>query len=64
MDLKLAGRIAMITGPAKGMGAAITKAFATEGSRWRWSAAIPKQSNRWPEIFDPPEPRRSSCRAT
>jgi NAD(P)-dependent dehydrogenase (short-subunit alcohol dehydrogenase family) len=33
MDLKLAGRIAMITGPAKGMGAAITKAFATEGSR-------------------------------
>ena len=33
MDLKLAGRIAMITGPAKGMGAAITRAFAAEGAR-------------------------------
>jgi 3-oxoacyl-[acyl-carrier protein] reductase len=33
MDLKLTGRIALITGPAKGMGAAITKAFAAEGVR-------------------------------
>ena len=33
MDLQLKGRIAMITGPAKGMGAAITKAFAAEGSK-------------------------------
>jgi NAD(P)-dependent dehydrogenase (short-subunit alcohol dehydrogenase family) len=33
MDLNLAGRVAVITGPAKGMGAAITKAFAAEGSR-------------------------------
>jgi NAD(P)-dependent dehydrogenase (short-subunit alcohol dehydrogenase family) len=33
MELKLDGRIAMITGPAKGMGAAITKAFAAEGAR-------------------------------
>ncbi len=33
MELKLEGRIAMITGPAKGMGAAITKAFADEGAR-------------------------------
>jgi 3-oxoacyl-[acyl-carrier protein] reductase len=33
MDLKLAERVAVITGPAKGMGAAITKAFAAEGSR-------------------------------
>jgi 3-oxoacyl-[acyl-carrier protein] reductase len=33
MDLKLAGRVAVITGPAKGMGAAITKAFAAEGAR-------------------------------
>ena len=31
MDLKLEGRVAMITGPAKGMGAAITMAFALEG---------------------------------
>jgi len=31
MDLQLNGRIAMITGPAKGMGAAITTAFASEG---------------------------------
>jgi NAD(P)-dependent dehydrogenase (short-subunit alcohol dehydrogenase family) len=33
MDLGLNGRVAMITGPAKGMGAAITKAFAAEGAR-------------------------------
>ena len=33
MDLKLDGRIAMITGPAKGMGTAVTMAFAGEGAR-------------------------------
>lgn len=33
MDLKIAGRVAMITGPAKGMGAAITRAFAAEGAK-------------------------------
>jgi len=33
MELQLDGRVAMITGPAKGMGAAITEAFAAEGAR-------------------------------
>jgi NAD(P)-dependent dehydrogenase (short-subunit alcohol dehydrogenase family) len=33
MELGLKGRVAMITGPAKGMGAAISKAFAAEGCR-------------------------------
>ena len=33
MDLQLKGRVAMITGPAKGMGAAITLAFAAEGTK-------------------------------
>jgi NAD(P)-dependent dehydrogenase (short-subunit alcohol dehydrogenase family) len=33
MDLNLKGRVAMITGPAKGMGAAITEAFAAEGAK-------------------------------
>jgi NAD(P)-dependent dehydrogenase (short-subunit alcohol dehydrogenase family) len=33
MDLKLSGRVAVITGPAKGMGAAITRAFAAEGCK-------------------------------
>jgi NAD(P)-dependent dehydrogenase (short-subunit alcohol dehydrogenase family) len=33
MDLQLEGRVAMITGPAKGMGAAITLAFAAEGAK-------------------------------
>jgi len=32
MDLNLSGRVAVITGPAKGMGAAITAAFAAEGA--------------------------------
>lgn len=33
MDLKLTDRVAVITGPAKGMGAVVTKAFATEGCK-------------------------------
>lgn len=33
MDLNLTGRVAVITGPAKGMGAAVTRAFAAEGCR-------------------------------
>ncbi len=32
MELNLSGRVAMITGPAKGMGAAVTAAFAAEGA--------------------------------
>lgn len=33
MNLDLEGRVAIITGPAKGMGAAISRAFAAEGCR-------------------------------
>jgi 3-oxoacyl-[acyl-carrier protein] reductase len=33
MHLQLKGKAGIITGPAKGMGAAITRAFATEGTR-------------------------------
>ncbi|RAI45867.1 SDR family NAD(P)-dependent oxidoreductase [Rhodoplanes roseus] len=33
MNLDLAGRVVMVTGPAKGMGAAISLAFASEGCR-------------------------------
>jgi 3-oxoacyl-[acyl-carrier protein] reductase len=33
MELNLAGRVALITGPAKGMGAAVTLAFAREGCK-------------------------------
>jgi 3-oxoacyl-[acyl-carrier protein] reductase len=33
MDLNLEGRVAVITGPAKGMGAAITQSFAAEGAK-------------------------------
>ncbi|MCX5496147.1 SDR family NAD(P)-dependent oxidoreductase [Kaistia dalseonensis] len=33
MDLSLKGKVAVITGPAKGMGAAISMAFAAEGCR-------------------------------
>jgi len=33
MDLDLKGKVALITGPAKGMGAAVSRAFAAEGCR-------------------------------
>jgi NAD(P)-dependent dehydrogenase (short-subunit alcohol dehydrogenase family) len=33
MDLQLKGRVAIITGPAKGMGTAVTNAFANEGCK-------------------------------
>ncbi|HEY2757108.1 MAG TPA: SDR family NAD(P)-dependent oxidoreductase, partial [Pseudolabrys sp.] len=33
MHLRLKGKAGVITGPAKGMGAAITRAFAMEGTR-------------------------------
>ena len=33
MDLQLGGSVALITGPAKGMGAAVTRSFAAEGCR-------------------------------
>jgi NADP-dependent 3-hydroxy acid dehydrogenase YdfG len=33
MKLSLENRVVVITGPAKGMGAAITRAFAREGSK-------------------------------
>ncbi len=33
MELHLTGKSCLITGPAKGMGAAITRAFAAEGCR-------------------------------
>jgi NAD(P)-dependent dehydrogenase (short-subunit alcohol dehydrogenase family) len=33
MDLGLKGRVAVITGPAKGMGAAVSQAFASEGCK-------------------------------
>jgi NAD(P)-dependent dehydrogenase (short-subunit alcohol dehydrogenase family) len=33
MHLKLDGKVGIITGPAKGMGAAVTRAFAAEGAR-------------------------------
>ncbi|OYY12724.1 MAG: short-chain dehydrogenase, partial [Rhizobiales bacterium 35-68-8] len=33
MDLMLKDRVAVITGPAKGMGASITRAFAAAGCR-------------------------------
>ncbi len=33
MDLNLKGRVVLITGPAKGMGAAVTRAFAAQGCK-------------------------------
>ncbi len=35
MKLSLEDRVVLITGPAKGMGASITHAFAAEAASWR-----------------------------
>jgi NAD(P)-dependent dehydrogenase (short-subunit alcohol dehydrogenase family) len=43
MDLKLAGKIALITGSSRGIGLAAAKAFAAEGSRLMLSARSPEQ---------------------
>ena len=65
MDLGLKGRVAVITGPAKGMGAAISKAFAAEGCKLaligRDTAAIEPVAE---EITRRTAARRSWCRAT
>jgi len=49
VDLKLTGRVAVITGPAKGMGAAITRAFAAEGAH---VALIGRDTNAIAPIAD------------
>ncbi len=64
MELNLNGRVAMITGPAKGMGAAISAAFAAEGAALallgRDHAAIEPVAD---DGQGRPAARPSSCRA-
>jgi 3-oxoacyl-[acyl-carrier protein] reductase len=43
MDLKLAGKVALITGSSRGIGLATAKAFATEGCRIMLSARSAEQ---------------------
>src|SRR5262245_40226370 len=43
MDLKLAGKVALITGSSRGIGLATANAFATEGCRLMLSARSPEQ---------------------
>ena len=64
MDLNLKGRVAVITGPAKGMGAAITMAFAAEGARLALIGRDTRRSSRWRRKRAPPAPKPSWCRAT
>jgi hypothetical protein len=43
MDLKLAGKVALITGSSRGIGLATAKAFAAEGCRLMLSARSAEQ---------------------
>ena len=43
MDLKLAGKIALVTGSSRGIGLATARAFATEGCRLMLSARSAEQ---------------------
>ena len=43
MDLKLTGKVALITGSSRGIGLATAKAFAAEGCRLMLSARSPEQ---------------------
>jgi 3-oxoacyl-[acyl-carrier protein] reductase len=58
MDLKLAGRVAIITGPAKGMGAAITRAFAAEGAHL---ALIGRDTNAIAPVADEVRSKRAQA---
>src|SRR5260370_39178693 len=43
MDLKLVGKVALITGSSRGIGLATAKAFAAEDCRWMLSARSAEQ---------------------
>jgi 3-oxoacyl-[acyl-carrier protein] reductase len=58
MDLKLTGRVAIITGPAKGMGAAITRAFAAEGAH---VALIGRDTNAIAPVADEVRAKRAQA---
>jgi 3-oxoacyl-[acyl-carrier protein] reductase len=58
MDLKLTGRVAIITGPAKGMGAAITRALAAEGAH---VALIGRDTNAIAPVADEVRAKRAQA---
>ena len=58
MDLKLTDRVAIITGPAKGMGAAITRAFVAEGAH---VALIGRDTNAIAPVADEVRAKRAQA---
>jgi NAD(P)-dependent dehydrogenase (short-subunit alcohol dehydrogenase family) len=57
MDLKLAGKVVLITGSSRGIGLATAKAFLAEGCRIMLSARSASQLRRWKPHCGAPVPQ-------
>ena len=57
MDLRLSGKVALVTGSSRGIGLATAKAFATEGCRVMLSARSVEQLRETERLCARPAPK-------